>query len=309
VKLTNDGLSLWYGTPDAPAPFDVEVVPRRGASLIVAAHPANPTNSVQVRYRVDGGTMQEVPGREIRTDYDRNVQYFAVKFPPLTTGNVVEYSPTLSSAGRQCPPAQLADRFRSTFRLEGPQASPAQPSRSWRPLPTTRTSPSPQSSAKQQFGTDLPFVGTVKLQFEAPQYIGEIPWGMRVNLVVREGTIAGGALCGKLLQASADDMLVRRDGMGVVDMRAVIGAEDGAIVDVTSGGYVDFGPDGYRRAVARDLPDQAPIVVSPLLFTKHPKYSWLGRLQCIGVGQTHLDAGQACYDVYAVKVRDPGAGS
>jgi hypothetical protein len=132
---------------------------------------------------------------------------------------------------------------------------------------------------------------------------------MRVNLIVREGTIRGGAVCGKLLECSMDNMLVRRDGMGVVNMRAGIGTEDGTTIDVTSGGYVDFGIDGYRRAVAHSLPDQSPIVVSPLLFTKHPKYAWLGRLQCIGVGQTHLDAGQACYDVYAVKVRDPGVSS
>jgi hypothetical protein len=92
-------------------------------------------------------------------------------------------------------------------------------------------------------------------------------------------------------------------------MRAAIATDDGTTIDVTSGGYVDFGSDGHRRAMAHSLPDRAPIVVSPLLFTRHPKYAWLGRLQCIGVGQAHLDACQACYDVYAVKVRDARASS
>src|ERR1700722_9485707 len=64
VKLTNDGLSLWYGTPDAPAPGDGGIVPRSGASLVVGVHPANPTNAVRVQFRVDGGVSQIVPGRE-----------------------------------------------------------------------------------------------------------------------------------------------------------------------------------------------------------------------------------------------------
>ncbi len=289
MKLTNDSLSLWYGTPDAPAPFDDEVVPRRGASLVLGVHPANPTNSVHVRYRVNGGTVQTVPGREIRNDYDRKVQYFAVAFPVFSTGDVVEYSPMLACAGRQVPPAHLADRFRSRFRLEPPQAPAVQPVRSTRP------------AQQPHFNTGLDFVGSVALQFDSPQFIGETPWGMRVNLIVREGMVAGNGFNGRLLEAASDNMLVRRDGMGVVRMRAVIATDDGAMLDVESGGYVDFGADGYRRAVAHDLPDQSPVVVSPLISTKHPRYSWLGRLQCIGVGQTHLAAGQARYDVYAVR--------
>jgi Protein of unknown function (DUF3237) len=289
VKLTNEGLSLWYGTPDAPAPFDDEVVARRGASLLIGVHPANPTNAVLVRYRTNGGTVQTVPGREVRNDYNRNVQYFAVIFPAFPTGDLVEYSPLLTCAGRQVPSAHLADRFRSKFRLEAPQAVAAQPVRV-------------ESTARQpHFDTGLTFVGTVALQFESPQFIGETPWGMRVNLVVREGTFAGKGFKGRLLEASSDNMLVRRDGMGVVRMRAAVATDDGAILDIESGGYVDFGADGYRRAVAHDLPDRSPVVVSPLISTRHPKYSWLGRLQCVGVGQTHLDEGQASYDVYAVR--------
>jgi hypothetical protein len=84
-------------------------------------------------------------------------------------------------------------------------------------------------------------------------------------------------------------------------MRAVIATDDGAMLDVESGGYVDFGADGYGRAVSHDLPDRSPIVISPLISTRHPRFSWLGRLQCVGVGQTHLNAGYSRYDVYAVQ--------
>jgi hypothetical protein len=245
---------------------------------------------------VDKGLVQTVPAHEIRNDHDRNVQYFGVTFPTFYGGNVVEFVPLLTCAGRQCPPAHLADRFRSKFRLEPAEAPRVPPVRAARPTQQTH------------FDAGLTFVVSVGLQFEPLQFIGESAWGMRVNLVVQEGTVAGDGFAGRFLEASADNMLIRRDGMGVVRMRGAIAIDDGAIFDIEASGYVDFGPDAYRRAVAHDLPDRAPIVVSPLITTRHPKYGWLSRVQCIGTGQTHLDALQASYDVHAVMPRKLAAG-
>ena len=294
MNFTNDGLSLWYGTPDAPAPGDDGVVPRKGASLVVGVQPANPTNSLLVRFRVDGGIIQSVPGREIRTDYARQTQYFSVAFPAFTTGEVVEYSPVLSCGGRQVPPPNMASRFPSKFRLAEREAADrgARPAQSPRPAAT-----------QQRFAADLGFVATVAVQFEPPQFIGDTAGGMRINFVVGEGTVTGNGLSGKVVESSADNLIVRRDGMGVVRIRAAFAMDDGGVLDVESGGYVDFGPDGYRRALAHNLPDRSPIVVSPLISTRHPKYRWLSRVQCVGVGETHLDAGQASYQIYAVAPR------
>jgi hypothetical protein len=252
--------------------------------------PANPTNAVLVRYRVDGGIVQCAPGREIRVDYDRNSQYFAVTFPAFPTGDVVEYSPTLSCGGRQVPPAHVANRFPSRFRLAAGEMAPTKVVRH-------------SNTNLQRYGAALNFVANVQVQFDPPQFIGETPAGMRVNFFVREGSVEGDGVRGKVMQASSDHMIVRRDGMGIVRIRAAFALDDGAILDVESGGYVDFGADGYRRAVAHDLPDRSALVVSPLISTRHPKYKWLGRIQCIGVGQTHLDAGQAGYEVYAATPR------
>jgi hypothetical protein len=253
---------------------------------------------VFVRYRVDGGGARTAPGRELRTDYGRNVQYFAVSFPAFPTGNLVEYSPVLTCAGRQCPAAHLAERYRSKFRLEVHGTSPAP-----RPAPLRPISPSRGTQVKQTFDSGLQFVARVEVRFKEPQYVGEIPWGMRINWVIAKADITAATFTGQMLEAAVDDMLVRRDGMGVVRMRATIELNDGALLDVESGGYVDFGPDGYRRAVAHDLPDSSPVVLAPLISTRHPKYSWLGRIQCIGTGQTHLDDLWACYDIYAVMAR------
>jgi hypothetical protein len=290
VKLSHDGLDLWYGTPDAPAPLDA-VVPRSQASLVVGVHPANPTNGVVVHYRVDGGIVQDVPGRELRTDFDRQTQYFGVTFPTFYTGDLVEYSPVFSCSGRQVPATQVASRFQSKFRLAPKDSRPPQVA------PAT-------AQPSLRFVPGLDFVASVAVQFDPPQFIGETPAGMRVNFVVREGTFEGDGFCGRVLQASSDNMIVRPDGMGVVRIRAGFVLEGGAMLDVESGGYVDFGRDGYRRAVAHDLPDRSPLVVSPLIATRHPTYSWLSRIQCVGAGHTHLDAGQAHYHVYAATPRN-----
>jgi hypothetical protein len=303
MNLSNDGLSLWYGTPDAPAPGDDGLVPRRGAALVVGVQPPSPSNTLTVRYRVNNGLTQTVPGRELRTDFQRQIQYFAVAFPAFLTGDVVEYLPVLSCAGRQVPAPNIAERFLSKFHLaakeeRAPGSGPARPA-------GASVVGSAAAPATQRFGVSMDFVASVHVQFGPPQYIGDTATGMRVNFFVRDGTVQGDGFKGKVLEGSSDHLIVRPDGMGVVRIHAAFALDDGATLDVESGGYVDFGPEGYRRALAHDLPDRSPLVVSPLIYTRYPKYEFLSRIQCVGVGQTHLDAGQASYEVYAALPRIP----
>ena len=308
MKLTHEGLSLWYGTPDAPAPTDDEFVPRAGAaSLVVGVHPPNPMNSMLVYYRVDGGIVRTVPGLEIRVDHDRDAQYFAVSFPSFRDGELVEYSPVLGCGGRQVPPAHTASRLRSKFRLAGVHPEDSSHSSvgggSARPFTV-----SPRGAAQQRFSPSLEFVGRVMVRFDPFQFAGETVAGMRINFVVREGRIEGERLRANLVAGSVDHMLVRRDGIGVVRFRGAFATDDGDTLDVEAGGYVEFGPDGFRRAVSRDLPDRSQLIVSPLISTQHSKYEWLSRIQCVGVGETHLSERQASYNVYSPRPRAVTAG-
>jgi hypothetical protein len=244
--------------------------------------------------------VQAVAGRELRTDHARGVQYFAASFPPMPSGSVVEFAPSVSCAGRQAPAPVLAQRFPSRFRL-----APVQPRTIARPGAGAITSTSTGTVALVDPG--LSFVATVAVCFEPFQFVGEVPTGMRVNFLVREGSVEGPGVHARVSAGSCDHMLIRRDGMGVVRIRAAFETDDGAVLDVEAGGYVDFGPDGYRDAVAQRLPDRCPLVVSPLVSTRHAKYAWLSRIQCVGSGYTHLDAGQAYYCVYAVQPEIPRA--
>ena len=298
MNLSNEGLSLWYGTPDAPAPGDEGAIPRKGVSLVVGVSPPSPANTLALRYRVDRGLVRTISGRELRTDNDRGAQYFAVSFPPFPTGTVVEYAPVLTCAGRQAPAPHLAERFPSRFLLAS--AEPASAPTIAPPRAAQRSAP-----GARHFEAALDYVAFVAVQFGRAQYVGDTPAGMRVNFFVREGTLEGSGFKGSVCESSADHLTVRPDGVGAIRIRAMFTTSDGGALDVEAGGYVDFGPDGYRRALAHDLPDRAPIVVTPLITTRHPKYRWLSRIQCVGVGYTHLDAGQASYHVYAASVRRP----
>jgi hypothetical protein len=295
VRFNNEGLSLWYGTADAPAPAEGERVSRTRASLVVGVRPANPINRVVVSYRVNGGLVTTVPGREVRVDYGTDAQYFAVPFPRLRDGDVIEYSPTLSCAGRQVPAPSIADRFLSKFTLsdENPDGDlPAARSGERRSQPSATPHPG------QRFETSLDFVGTLRVRFHEFCFVGETAGGMRVDFVVRDGVLEGHEFTAKLVDGSSDNMLIRPDGIGIIDFRGALVTDDGEMLDVKAGGYVDFGVDGYRRAVMGNLPDRSPLVVTPLISTRHSKYKWLSRVQCLGTGHTHLDAREATYDMF-----------
>jgi hypothetical protein len=291
VKLTHEGLSLWYGTPDAPAPLD-EVVARDGAALIAGVYPANPTNALNVRYRVDGGVVQTAAGRQLHTDYDKNSQYFTVPFPAFPVGNVVEYCPIFSCGGRQVPSPARAEQFPSQFRLAPVEARRSE-ARVLRP-----------NARSQQIAPELEFLADVTIQIDQPLFIGETPEGVRIDFFALGGTVVGPKLNGRIVPRSSDHLFVRSDGIGVIRVRAIIATNDGTMLEVEDTGSIDFGADGYQRARANDLPAHSTLVICPRILASNAKYQWLNRLQCLGVGRTQLEKLTVQYDLFAVGVRE-----
>ena len=85
VRLAHDGLEMWYATPDAPAP-DGTTEQREGVSVMVGVRPANPSNAVSVRYRVDGRAIEAVSAPLIANDFPERTQYFRATFPTFWYG-------------------------------------------------------------------------------------------------------------------------------------------------------------------------------------------------------------------------------
>ena len=122
MRIDQDGMSLWFGTADAPAPEGADA---EGSSVAVtiAIHPPDASNNVEVLYRVNGGPQQSFPAGWFRTDQARKVQYFRAQFPPLRAGDVVEYSAVCRCVGRQVPIAAGAAEVTSSFRVVAPAAT------------------------------------------------------------------------------------------------------------------------------------------------------------------------------------------
>jgi hypothetical protein len=97
----------------------------------------------------------------------------------------------------------------------------------------------------------------------------------------------------------ADWLVIRRDGVGILDVHATLQTHDGALSYAPIMGVADIGPDGYEKFLQGDLPAKAAIRAVSRFQTSHPSYLWLNRLQCLNVGEIDTAAGIVRYDVYA----------
>ena len=134
-----------------------------------------------------------------------------------------------------------------------------------------------------------------------PEIIGPLAEGLRVNVYVTDGEITGPKLKGRFRRVGGDWLTLRPDGIGVLDVRATMELEDGALIYTTYGGIADLGPDGYERFLGGKPPDRVKLRITPRYYTGHPDYLWLNRLQCFGIGEVDMQQMKANYDIYALR--------
>jgi hemoglobin len=157
-----------------------------------------------------------------------------------------------------------------------------------------------------QLVPELQFASAVSLRLDSSQSVGETPDGVRLELRVH-GVAAGPMLTGTFPPLAAH-MLVDVDGIGTLDVRAPVLLNDGAVLEIEAIVRYDFGPDGYRMAAAGELPDS--IVAGGLRFlTANPRYLWLNRAVCLGVGELRSKEKRIDYDLFVISAsaqpRDP----
>lgn len=136
---------------------------------------------------------------------------------------------------------------------------------------------------------------------EVPEIIGEVPEGFRANFYVNGGTISGPKVFGRFRPTGGDWLLLRRDGVAILDIKATAETNDGALLYFSVGGMIDLGPNGYRDFLdGVPLASGTPIRISPRVWTSHPDYLWLNRLFLVGVGGAFIERSEVAYDLYAV---------
>jgi hypothetical protein len=150
---------------------------------------------------------------------------------------------------------------------------------------------------RQRLTPGLQFVAAVALRFDTPRSVGETPDGVRLDFMVH-GTVDGPMLKGKFPLCAAY-LRIDVDGVGTIHVRAPLLLNDGAVAELEASGRYDFGEDGYRNAVANDLPNSA-LGWCPRFFTGHPRYLWLNRALCLGVGELRPRETRVDYDLYVV---------
>jgi hypothetical protein len=134
----------------------------------------------------------------------------------------------------------------------------------------------------------------------APYEIGVLPQGRRRIVPIEGGEFEGPRIRGQVLPFGADWMLIRPDGVAVIDVRATLQTDDDALIYMRYSGY-RHGPADVMRALA-DGEDVDPATyyfrIAVILETGAEKYSWLNRIVAVGTGRRIPEG--PIYDVYEV---------
>ena len=141
---------------------------------------------------------------------------------------------------------------------------------------------------------------TLKLDVRPIIVIGDTPTTFRRIGVVYGGRFEGERLCGEVLDGGSDWQSVRHDGSVRLDVRAVLKAEDGALICMTYQG-VRHGPaDVIARIDRGEAVDPASYYfrINPLFETASATYAWLNGVVAIGVGHRFADG--PLYNVFEV---------
>lgn len=157
------------------------------------------------------------------------------------------------------------------------------------------------SAERPRHEFELEFIYQRTSQLSAPVIVGPTPEGLRVNLHTRGGTFEGPQMKGKVLPGFGDALIIRKDGVGIIDSRTTMQTDDGAMIFVSYMGVVDLGEGSYERLLAGAPPQVAKLHTGPRFDTAHPKYAWLNRLQGVGIGRYNPLQSVNLWDFYVIR--------
>lgn len=280
-----------------PTPFEAlpaQLLAGVALDVVVAASPAHPSNQLSIERRIDG--RERTPVRawpETGAAAPDGAQRFRARLPALAAGEAAEYTPVLRRAGLVV--AMLPSRAVRTAPADAPAAD---------------TAPAPPATALPRYQWASEFLGAFTAQLaKPPESFGPVPDGLRITFYIASGGIRGPRLNAVVRPEGGDWMLVRRDGVGMCDVRITYETDDGALLLSRYYGVFDLGPHGYERALRNDYDALPPLVLAPQFVTSHRDWLWLNRLQCVAVGRVDMAALLVRFDLYALRAGQPLASS
>ena len=141
---------------------------------------------------------------------------------------------------------------------------------------------------------------TLKLAVSGMQPIGETQAGNRRIGLVAGGTFEGPRLRGTVLPGGADWIIVRPDGVTMLDVRLVLQTDDGATIGLTYKG-LRHGPAAVMEKLNSGQfvdPSEYYFRIALTFETASPKYAWLNQIFGIGTGSRPPEG--PVYDIFEV---------
>ena len=121
MRVSEEGVSMWFGTPDAPAPSGV-VAADGDTSITIGLQPPDPAAAVTVLYRINHGPPRTVLAQPKHPEAGK--QYFHAQLTGFRNGDKVEYVAIYRSGKRQIPSNQEAETHVVTFTVGPASGTP-----------------------------------------------------------------------------------------------------------------------------------------------------------------------------------------
>jgi hypothetical protein len=128
--------------------------------------------------------------------------------------------------------------------------------------------------------------------------VGPGPYGQRLIVDVTGGHFEGPRLRGRLLPSGGDWLLIRADGMGLLDVRATFETEDGAFVYLSYHGILEWNERVQAALAAGGSTEYGDVhfMTQPRFETGDPRYAWLNSVVALAEGRLRPNAVE--YRVY-----------
>jgi hypothetical protein len=141
---------------------------------------------------------------------------------------------------------------------------------------------------------DLVPLCTLRVQLKPPIVVGAGCAGTRVIVEVASMQVKGDRLSGEMAgDAAADWILIGPEGTGMLDVRATLRTDDGALIFVQ---YNGKSTGDFSAGIQLPL----TVYVAPRFETSDERYAWLNRVQAVGKGIVHEDL-SLDYEWYEVR--------
>jgi hypothetical protein len=144
-----------------------------------------------------------------------------------------------------------------------------------------------QTAAEQPRPPALEYLGTLRIETGTRTVVENGPQGTRTIVQVVSGRFEGPRMKATVQIPAGDWITNRTDGTYRLDVRLTLKTDDGALMLVTYNG------------IGQTTDAGASLRVAPLFETGDPRYTWLTRLQAVGVGERLGPAVK--YDIFAIK--------